>query len=161
MSSPNPVEVFDSLHELLQLFRTRLRGSLEAVHPELTFNEMRVLMRTGREPGITQKDLVEYSHTDKAQMARLLAHLQDKGWVERSASESDKRVRCLHLSRQGQWLFSQLRELQEQIASELLQDFSPSEQRQLLALLQQATDLASQPHRTVDDPKRPASMLKR
>ena len=143
MSSPNPVEVFDSLHELLHLFRARMRESLEAIHPELSFNEMRVLMRTGREPGITQKDLVEYSHTDKAQMARLLAHLQDKGWVERSASESDRRVRCLQLSARGQQLFLRLRDLQEQVAAGLLQECSPAVRKQLLGLLQQARESAA------------------
>ncbi|HRO60491.1 MAG TPA: MarR family transcriptional regulator [Burkholderiaceae bacterium] len=142
MSSPTPVEVFESLHELLQLFRARMRKSLEDLHPELTFNEMRVLMRTGREPGITQKDLVEHSHTDKAQMARILAQLQDKGWLKRSASKSDRRVRCLHLSARGQTLFSQLRELQEQAAAELLRGCSPAVQAQLLDLVRQARDSA-------------------
>ncbi|HWK72034.1 MAG TPA: MarR family transcriptional regulator [Burkholderiaceae bacterium] len=137
------VDVFDCVHELLSLFRERMRRSLEAAHPELTFNEMRILMRTGRHPGITQKDLVEHSHTDKAQMARLLAHLQEKGWLKRSASESDKRVRCLHLSARGQRLFTQLRSLQDQVATQLLKDCSSSSQAQLLALLQDARNSAA------------------
>ena len=143
MNSPLSVDVFDNLHELLHLFRAHMRKSMEAVHPELTFNEMRILMRTGRQPGITQKDLVEHSHTDKAQMARMLAHLQDKGWLKRSASASDKRVRCLELSEQGQQLFAHLRDLQEQVATELLQDCPPPLQAQLLDLLKQAKSSAS------------------
>lgn len=51
-------------------------------------------------------------------MARTLAQLQDKGWLERSASEADKRVRCLQLSARGQQLFDQLRHRREQIATE-------------------------------------------
>lgn len=136
------IEVFDSLHELLHLFRARMRRSMEALHPELTFNEMRILMRTGREPGLTQKDLVEHSRTDKAQMARILVHMQDKGWLMRSASESDKRVRCLHLSEQGQRLYGQLRGVREQVARELLQDCPLPQQAELLALLQQARSSA-------------------
>lgn len=137
MNTSVSVEVFDCLHELLHLFRARMRESLEATHPELSFNEMRILMRTGRQPGITQKELVEHSHADKAQMARTLAHLQDEGWLERSASESDRRVRCLQLSVRGQKLFLRLRDLQEQVASGLLQDCSPAARKQLLSLLQQ------------------------
>lgn len=95
-------------------------------------------MHTGRNPGITQKDLIDHSHADKAQMARMLAHLEDRGWLERIASESDKRVRCLHLSGQGRQLFAQLRDLQHQVASELLKDCPQAVQKQMLALLQQA-----------------------
>lgn len=142
MSPSSPVDVFDTLHELQHIFRARMRKSIEAVHPELTFNEMRILMHAGRQPGITQRDLVEHSHADKAQMARILAHLQDRGWLTRSASESDKRVRCLHLSAQGRQLFTRLRSLQEQVAAELLQDCPPPLQAQLLALLKQARSSA-------------------
>ena len=142
MSSSISADVFELLHDLLHLFRARLLESLEAVQPGLTFNEFRILMHTGRHPGITQKELVEHSHTDKAQMARTLAQLQDRGWLERSASEADKRVRCLQLSAQGQQLFDSLRARREQIAQELLQDFPAAEQAQLRALLQQALSSA-------------------
>ena len=142
MSSSIAAEVFEVLHDLLHLFRARLLESLEAVQPGLTFNEFRILMHTGRHPGITQKELVEHSHTDKAQMARTLAQLQDKGWLERSASEADKRVRCLQLSAQGQQLFDQLRHRREQIATELLSDFPEAQQGLLHELLLQAKDSA-------------------
>ena len=142
MSSSIAAEVFEVLHDLLHLFRARLLESLEAVQPGLTFNEFRILMHTGRHPGITQKELVEHSHTDKAQMARTLAQLQDKGWLERSASEADKRVRCLQLSARGQQLFDQLRHRREQIATELLSDFPAAQQGLLHDLLLQARDSA-------------------
>lgn len=138
MSSSIAADVFEVLHDLLHLFRARLLQSLEAVQPGLTFNEFRILMHTGRHPGITQKELVEHSHTDKAQMARTLAQLQDQGLLERSASEADKRVRCLQLSAQGQQLFKQLSNQREQIACELLRDFPAAQQVLLHELLLQA-----------------------
>ena len=140
MSSSIAADVFEVLHDLLHLFRARLLQSLEAVQPGLTFNEFRILMHTGRHPGITQKELVEHSHTDKAQMARTLAQLQDKGWLERSASEADKRVRCLQLSVRGQQLFDQLRHRREQIATELLSATPAAQQALLHELLRQALD---------------------
>ena len=138
MSSSLAADVFEVLHDLMHQFRARLLQSLERIQPGLTFNEFRILMHAGRHPGITQKELVEHSHTDKAQMARMLTQLQDKGWLERSASEADKRVRCLQLSAQGQQLFAQLKNQREQIAAELLRDFPVDQQTQLHALLQQA-----------------------
>ncbi len=138
MSSSLAADVFEVLHDLMHLFRARLLQSLERIQPGLTFNEFRILMHAGRHPGITQKELVEHSNTDKAQMARMLTQLQDKGWLERSASEADKRVRCLQLSAQGQQLFAQLKNQREQIAAELLRDFPVEQQTQLHALLQLA-----------------------
>lgn len=149
-----PLDVFDAMHELLFLYRSRLRRSMEAVHPELTFNEMRVLMRVGRQPGMTQRDLVEHSHADKAQMARLLAQLQERNWLTRNTSTEDRRVRCLHLSESGKQLFGQLRSLQEQVATELLQGCEPSLQTRLLPLLQQARDIAQE---NADSPGRPCA----
>ena len=138
MTSSVSVELFEALHELLHLFRSRMRQSMESVHPGLTFNEVRILMHTGRRPGITQKNLVEHSHTDKAQMARMLAQLQEKGWLERSASEADKRVRCLQLSPAGEQLFVQLKARREEVATQLLKDFPMSQKDELLQLLKQA-----------------------
>lgn len=142
MSSSLAADVFEVLHDLMHLFRARLLQSLERIQPGLTFNEFRILMHTGRHPGITQKELVEHSHTDKAQMARMLTQLQDKGWLERSASEADKRVRCLQLSAQGQQLFAQLKNQREQIAAELLGDFPADQQKQLRELLKLALNSA-------------------
>ena len=131
------LDVFEELHELMHLFRDRMMAASQTVS-DLTFNEMRVLMRTGRHPGLTQKDLVAHSHTDKAQMARTLSQLQDKGWLERTASEQDKRVRCLQLSAKGQALFKALEQQREAVAQALLRDMPPEAQQQLLALLAQA-----------------------
>lgn len=142
MSSSLAADVFEVLHDLMHQFRARLLQSLERIQPGLTFNEFRILMHAGRHPGITQKELVEHSHTDKAQMARMLTQLQDKGWLERSASEADKRVRCLQLSAQGQQLFAQLKNQREQIAAELLRDFPVEQQTQLRELLKLALNSA-------------------
>ena len=142
MSSSLAADVFEVLHDLMHQFRARLLQSLERIQPGLTFNEFRILMHAGRHPGITQKELVEHSHTDKAQMARMLTQLQDKGWLERSASEADKRVRCLQLSAQGQQLFAQLKNQREQIAAELLGDFPADQQKQLRELLKLALNSA-------------------
>jgi DNA-binding MarR family transcriptional regulator len=137
MTTPSPVEVFDGLHDLLHLFRTRTLDYVELSHPELTLNEMRVLMYTGRNAGITQKELVERSHTDKAQMTRILASLEDRDLLERRPSDSDRRVRCLRLSEKGAALFAQLRDVQDRIGGDLLKSLPMDVQRKLLNACQQ------------------------
>lgn len=144
MSLHVSVEIFDALHELLRIFRARMRQNLESVGPDLTFGELRVLMYVGEHPDCAQKALVEHSHADKAQMARLLAQLQDKGWLTRSESIEDRRVRQLRLSTQGQRLFQQLGARRAKLAAELLKDCPAPVQAQLLELLTQARDSALQ-----------------
>lgn len=142
MSSPLPVEIFDTLHELQHLIRMRIRLSMESAHPELTFNEMRVLMHTGRRPGLTQRELVEHAHADKAQMARLLATLEKRGLLTRTPDRRDRRLRCLQLSAAGQQLFAGLLKLQEEAVASLLDACPPATQAALLGLLRQARDSA-------------------
>lgn len=139
MTTSSSLQIFENLHELLHMFRTRTRSHLEASHPELTLNEARVLLHTARHPGITQKDVIERNHTDKAQMTRILSSLEMQGWLTRTPSTADKRVRHLHLSPAGQQLVAQLQAVQQQVANELLGDWPEALRMQLLQTLQSAT----------------------
>ena len=142
MPSCLSADVFDALHELLRIFRARMRQGLESAGSDLSVGELRVLMHVGRHPDCTQKALVEHSRADKAQMARTLTQLQDKGWLTRSESADDRRVRHLRLTARGQRLFRQLGTRRAALAAELLKDCPAPMQAQLLALLAQALDSA-------------------
>ena len=142
MPSATPAEIFDALHELLHIFRLRMRQRLGAVCPELSFGEMRVLMHVGQHAGCTQKALVEHSGVDKAQMARTLAGLEAKGWLVRSEGADDRRVRRLRLSAQGQRLFGRIGAERAALAAELLKDCPAARQAQLRQALLEARDSA-------------------
>jgi DNA-binding MarR family transcriptional regulator len=138
MTASLPADIFEAMHELLHLFRARMREDLDTLGTELTPNEVRVLMFVGRHPGRTQKDLVDHSHMDKAQLARMLAQLQEQGWLDRVPDARDRRVRCLRLSAQGQALFDRLRQSRQALAARLLKDWEPAAQQQLMQLLERA-----------------------
>lgn len=142
MNSTLPADLFELMHELLHLYRARMRSAMEGIHAELTFNEVRSLMYVGRHPGRTQSALVEHSHADKAQMARMLAQLEARGWLERRPDPADRRVRRLHLGAPGQALFDQISQARQRIAAELLQDCPAEQQATLQALLLQVRDRA-------------------
>lgn len=138
MHSSLPADLFEAMHELLHLFRARMREDMETLGTALTPNEVRVLMFVGRHPGRTQKELVDHSHMDKAQLARMLAQLQEQGWLDREPGAQDRRVRCLRLSAQGQALFDRLRQSRQALAARLLKDWEPAAQQQLMELLERA-----------------------
>ena len=130
-------DVFEALHDLMHAYRARMVRAMTSVHPDLTFNEVRALNFIGRHPGATQKELVQHASADKAQIARLVALLLDKGWLQCAPHEHDKRSRCLHLSPQGQALFNAVRQARSTLAADLLQPVPAASQAQLLDLLEQ------------------------
>lgn len=142
MTTDTSLHIFDTLHDLLHLFRCEIRQDLEANQEVLTFGELRVLVFIGRTPNCTQKTLVAHSRTDKAQIARTLAQLKNKGLITRSRKPEDRRVHLLHLSDEGQVIFARLNQRRASIARRLLADYPAEQQTLLLQLLQQARQQA-------------------
>ena len=110
MTTHAPADVFEAMHDLLHVYRAHMVRTMAAIHPDLTHNEVRALMFVGRHPGTTQRELVAHSGADKAQVARMVGMLQDKGWLESAPNAEDKRSRCLRLSAQGAALHQALRD---------------------------------------------------
>lgn len=134
---PHSAEIFGTLYELLQLFRARTLQELGRTQPPLSFGQWRLLQLIG--PGTcTQKELVELSLMDKAQLTRMLADMETKGWLLRQTSQADRRVRELQLSAAGLALCQRLKQQRALQAQALLQDCPPAMQAQLLTLLKQA-----------------------
>lgn len=136
MTAPPRLDVFEAMHDLMHAYRARMVRAMTAVHPELTFNEVRALSFIGRHPGATQKELVRHSGADKAQVARMLGLLQDKGWLKRLPNADDKRSRCLTLSAQGATLYQALRAARQTLSASVLAGCDEATQTQLLVLLE-------------------------
>ena len=128
-------DVLEAMHELMHAYRARMVRAMADVHPGLTFNEMRALSFIGRHPGATQKELVRHSGADKAQVARMLGLLQDRGWLERLPHAEDKRSRCLTLSAEGATLYQALQASRQALSASVLAGCDEATQTQLLALL--------------------------
>lgn len=136
MPANHATAIFEAMHDLVHTYRSRMMDVVGSIHPELTHNEMRALMFVGRKPGATQKELVHHSGADKAQIARLVALLLEKGWLQCAPHEHDKRSRCLHLSPQGKTLFQTVHDARATLAAELLQPVPEALQAQLLEMLE-------------------------
>lgn len=130
-------DVFEAMHDLMHVYRAHMVRTMATVHPALTLNEVRALMFIGRHPGASQKELVSHSGTDKAQVARMVSQLQDKGWLESAPNAEDKRSRCLSLSAQGQALHQKMGDARRGLSASLLRACNRETQAQLLALLNQ------------------------
>jgi DNA-binding MarR family transcriptional regulator len=104
---------------------------------ELTHMEYKALGFFSRRPGATQGDLVAHSGRDKAQLARLLKGLRDKGLLDAVADDSDRRIARLSLSAEGQRIFNHLHDLGAQASNAAVAGMSAEQLAQLQTLLAQ------------------------
>jgi DNA-binding MarR family transcriptional regulator len=132
-----PADVFEAMHDLMHVYRAHMVRAMAAIHPDLTMNEVRALGFIGSHPGATQKDLVRHSGADKAQVARMVAQLAERGWITSHPNPEDGRSRILALSAEGQALQDTVRGLRQTLSARLLEGCDAGTQAQLLALLEQ------------------------
>ncbi len=127
--------VFEAIHTIMHMHRAQqLRASQQGGAP-LTHMENKVLGYFGRHPGATQRDLAVHSGRDKAQLARLIGGLRDKGLLDAVPSTGDRRSTCLQLTDAGRAVHAELRTHGAALAQAALTGLEEREQAQLLALL--------------------------
>ncbi|WP_341677013.1 MarR family transcriptional regulator [Niveibacterium sp. SC-1] len=94
-------DALEALHELTHAIRAHLhrprREDANAPPPM----EARALGFFMRHPGATQTDLVAHSGRDKAQVARLIKSLIERGLLKAEANPQDGRSLCLRPTEEG------------------------------------------------------------
>jgi DNA-binding MarR family transcriptional regulator len=128
-------EVFETIHTLMHLFRGQQFRALRDGPTAITHMEAKALGFFARHPGATLSELVAHSGRDKAQIARLIAGLKDRGLLLAEADPDDRRVQRLHLSPESAAAQAAVRVQGDQLAQAALQGLSAAEREQLLALL--------------------------
>ncbi|WP_181687219.1 MarR family winged helix-turn-helix transcriptional regulator [Halorhabdus salina] len=94
---------------------------------DLGRGEYRVLFALTEREGITQSDLVERHHLEKSSIARVVAQLESKGYVEKRPDPDDRRRKRLYLTETGQTLREEIAAVKDRVESRLTAGLSPSE----------------------------------
>ena len=134
-SSESGTDVFEAIHAIMHLYRSQQLRASQAGDAPLTHMENKVLGYFGRNPGATQRDLAAHSGRDKAQLARLIGGLRDKGLLDAVAAPADRRSTHLTLSPAGRAAHAELRLHGAALSGVALTGLDASERAQLLALL--------------------------
>lgn len=134
-SSP-ALEVLERVHAIMHLYRSAQQRSLRAGPHDLAHMEIKVLGFFARRPGATQSDLAAHSGRDKAQLARLVRGLRDRGLLDATADETDKRSTRLALSDAGRAMFAALHRHDGALAETALEGLAEAERATLLDLLE-------------------------
>jgi DNA-binding MarR family transcriptional regulator len=134
---PSPaLEVLERVHAIMHLYRSAQQRSLRAGPHDLAHMEIKVLGFFARRPGATQSDLAAHSGRDKAQLARLIRGLRDRGLLDATADETDKRSTRLALSEAGKEMFAALHRHDGALAETALDGIAETERATLLDLLE-------------------------
>ena len=98
--------------------------------------ESKVLGYFGRHAGATQSDLAGHRGRDKAQLARLIKGLRERGLLDAQADAADRRNLRLTLSAQGVELQHALAQQARSLSAKAVAGLSAAERLQLQSLLQ-------------------------
>lgn len=128
-------DVFESIHTVMHRYRAQQYRELRDGPHDLTHMEHKVLGFFARHPQATQSDLVLHSGRDKAQLARLIRGLKDKGLLEGHADAEDRRSIRLQLTAAGEAVQQSLDARGQRLAGVAVAGLSEEECRQLVALL--------------------------
>ncbi|MGA5526998.1 MarR family winged helix-turn-helix transcriptional regulator [Streptomyces pseudogriseolus] len=107
-----------------------------------------VLTVLGRDGDMRMSRLAELLSVDMSVTSRHVAHLAERGWIERSPDPADKRSRILRLTPAGRTRLDELFRLTTQLLAERLCDWSDEEVGRLTQLMARLRDSFGDP-RTV------------
>ncbi|AHL75453.1 MarR family transcriptional regulator [Stutzerimonas stutzeri] len=129
-------EVFESIHSLMHLYRSQQYRALRDGPHDLTHMENKVLAFFARHPGATSSDLVQHAGRDKAQVARLIKGLRDKGLLEGEADSADRRSVRLRLTEAARVVHESLQQQTRYLNNLAIDGIDDTECRQLVELLE-------------------------
>ncbi|MFB6354843.1 MAG: MarR family winged helix-turn-helix transcriptional regulator [Halobacteriales archaeon] len=98
---------------------------------DLGRGEYRVLFALTEQEGITQSQLVDRFHLDKSAIARVVAQLADRGYVEVRPDPEDSRRNRLYLTAAGRRLQSDIARVKERVETRMARGLT-TEQRDAL-----------------------------
>ena len=128
-------DVLELMHTLMHQVRSRSLRGISAGDQPISHMEGKVLGFVARHPGATQGELVAHSGRDKGQLARLVAGMKDKGLLETTPDDNDRRVVRLHLTELARTLHAGFARQRRQMAAKAVSGLSAEQKRQLVELL--------------------------
>lgn len=136
MSASPGIEILNLINAIERHTTARMHRSLRDAGLGLAAMEARTLRFVARHPGCTQNDIVRASGRDKAQIARIIKTLRERGFVDRPVGDNaGRRHRPLDLTATGMAVHTQAESLRAGTANDLVDGLDDRERAQLEDLL--------------------------
>ncbi|WP_133916890.1 MarR family winged helix-turn-helix transcriptional regulator [Streptomyces sp. NBC_00582] len=142
---------YEELARQLSAFGVVKRDLGRIMPAECSPGSAAVLTLLGRHGDMRMSNLSELLAVDMSVTSRHVAHLAERGWIDRSADPADKRSRILHLTPEGRAVLAELSRRSVALLAERLGDWSDDEIGQLIGLMTRLRasfgDCRTTPHR--------------
>ncbi|MFA5825382.1 MAG: MarR family transcriptional regulator [Gallionellaceae bacterium] len=94
-----------------------------------------LLLHLSRHDGCTHRELAQYMGIEAATLVRSVDHMEQEGLLKRCGSETDRRVKHLHLSDAGKKVVEDIRSYAADLRKEVLAGLSQTEIKTALDVL--------------------------
>jgi DNA-binding MarR family transcriptional regulator len=132
------------LSDVARLIRTR--ADARARSHGMTRAQWMILVRLERQPGMSQNELAALIEVEPITVARLIDRLEARGFVERRADASDRRIWRLHLAPSATPMLKEIAKARAELNAMLMADIpQKSLDAAINCLLQMKTNLAAEP----------------
>jgi len=98
----------------------RLQKKINGRGINLTIEQWSVLYHLWKKEGLSQQELCNATFRDKPSITRLVDNLEKLNLVKRVASDNDRRINLIYLTKQGQRLEEQTMTMAEETLNEAL-----------------------------------------
>jgi DNA-binding MarR family transcriptional regulator len=98
----------------------RLQKKFNVAGLNLTIEQWSVLYHLWKQEGISQQELCNATFRDKPSITRLVDNLEKSNLVKRVASENDRRINLIYLTKHGQKLQEETMQLADETLNEAL-----------------------------------------
>lgn len=103
----------------------RLQKKFNAAGLNITIEQWSVLYHLWKEDGRSQQQLCNATFRDKPSITRLVDNLEKLNLVKRVASEHDRRINMIYLTKQAQKLEEETMQIADETLNEALQSVPP------------------------------------
>ena len=134
--SPPETDVLELVHGLMHDYRSRQYRFLRDGPHDITHMDSRVLGFFDRHPGATQSDLAAHSGRDKAQLARLVKGLRERGLLHGQADAQDRRNLRMTLTAEGKAVQRTLHQAARRLSARAVEGLDEVQRAQLAQMLQ-------------------------
>ena len=135
MPASREIEILNLVNAIMHQATARMQRSLREAELGLAAMEARTLRFVARHPGCTQNDIVRESGRDKAQIARIIKTLLERGSVCRLPNQAGEKRQRLTITDSGAETHEKAEALRSQVALALAEELGPDERAQLEGLL--------------------------
>lgn len=134
------------LGDVARLIRTRADARARAFG--MTLAQWKILVHLEAQPGVSQNELAALIEVEPITVARLVDRLEARGFVERRADPSDRRIWRLHLRSAASPMLKEIAKVRREL-NEILVANIPARERDaaINCLLQMKCNLTAEPRK--------------